>query len=129
LFQGWVVANHKSFKCLTSYGNLHESQVRNLLNNFRIERFICLWVLSFFCMCFSSVLYFTAYNLENKKHIILFIEKPKNPINDKISIFPWIISHVLFQDNFRSYSIKSLLDFSKSIIVIPYINYILVHNF
>jgi len=41
----------------------------------------------FFYVVSVYILYSTYILFENKRHNILFIEKPKNPINDKISIF------------------------------------------
>jgi hypothetical protein len=42
---------------------------------------------------FSSVMFYTR----NKRYNILFIGKPENSINSKISISPWIISHVILR--------------------------------
>jgi len=38
LFRGWVVANHKSSKCLALNDNPHEPLVKNLINPFMRER-------------------------------------------------------------------------------------------
>jgi cbb3-type cytochrome oxidase subunit 3 len=38
----------------------------------------------------------------NKRHTFIFIGIPKNPINDKISIFLLNNIYILFKDNFRN---------------------------
>jgi hypothetical protein len=38
LFRGWVVANHKSSKCLALNDNPHEPLVKNLIYPFMRER-------------------------------------------------------------------------------------------
>jgi hypothetical protein len=77
LLQDWVVANHKSFKCLTSNGNPYESLVRNFLDAFRIEGLLYLGVLTLFFFIFyvldDYVLYFSHllfFSIENKRHNI-----------------------------------------------------------
>jgi hypothetical protein len=56
--QSWVVANHKSSKCLTFNGNSQELLVRNLLSPFKRERLLYLSVSSFllYFRCFCIVL-------------------------------------------------------------------------
>ena len=84
LLQSWVVANHKSSKCLISNGNPHELPVRNLLNPSRKERLLYLRVLAlFFCILVFLYCTFLTFLLENNRHNILFIRKPKNLINRK----------------------------------------------
>jgi hypothetical protein len=91
-FKSRVVINHKPSNCLASNDNPYKPLVRNLLNPFRREELIYLKVLAlFFCVLSISVLYSTHFFLpstRNKRHNFLFIGKPKNPINDKISICP-----------------------------------------
>jgi hypothetical protein len=81
LFQSWVIANYKLSKYLASNSNSYEPPVKNLLNPFRREKILYLKVLALFYVL-NIIL-----TLENKRHDILFIEKPQNLINDKISIF------------------------------------------
>jgi hypothetical protein len=53
----------------------------------------------------TCILFFFLSNrqsLKNKRHNFIFIENPKNPINDKISIYPLNNIHILFKDNFRN---------------------------
>ena len=63
------------------------------------------------------------------RHNILFIEKPNNLINYKISLFPLkITTYIILEQFLIIYLIKYLFDFSKSRIVISCINCILPLN-
>jgi len=80
LFQGWIIAYYRLSKWLASNDNQHELSVRNLLKLFKRG----LSASFFVCVLGVYALYLL---LENKRHTFLFIEKPENLINDKISIF------------------------------------------
>ena len=58
LLQSYVVANFKSFKCLTFNNNLYEPPVKNLLNPFRRERLLYFRVLTLLCFrCLHPALF------------------------------------------------------------------------
>jgi len=76
LFRGWVVANHKSSKCLALNDNPHEPLVKNLINPFmrerererERERLLYLKMLAlFFCVLSAYLLYFSHLFFSHKK--------------------------------------------------------------
>ena len=89
MLQGWVVINHKSSNCLASKGNPHKLPVKNLINLFRREGLLYLKVIAlFFCSRYFNIVLYSPFSPStwNKRHSFQFIRKPKNLINDKISI-------------------------------------------
>jgi len=89
MLQGWVVINHKSSNYLAFKGNPHKLPVKNLINLFRRERLLYLKVIAlFFCSRYFNIVLYSPFSPStwNKRHNFQFIRKPKNLINDKISI-------------------------------------------
>jgi hypothetical protein len=59
-------------------------------------------VLAFYSVTFVVFFCLTDNLLKNKRDNFIFIENPKNSINDKIYIFSLNNIHILFKDNFRN---------------------------